>query len=192
MDAFARWLVRHPLRVLAANLLVTAILGSYALGIRIESSLASVLPAGDPQIDEYARVRETFGSDDVAVVGVRAEDLFAASTLEKIARVTEALSRIEGVERTLSITNAVDPAADVFHPPPLLPRIPPALGDIEALKKKLTAIPIYGKNLVAADFKGAAINVFFKNLTDVQYADLRIDEKIRDVLAAQTGPELFF
>ena len=192
MDAFARWLVRHPLRVLAANLLVTAILGSYALGIRIESSLASVLPAGDPQIDEYARVRETFGSDDVAVVGVRAEDLFAASTLEKIARVTEALSRIEGVERTLSITNAVDPAADVFHPPPLLPRIPPALGDIEALKKKLTAIPIYGKNLVAADFKGAAINVFFKNLTDVQYADLRIDEKIRDVLAAETGPEQFF
>ncbi|HEY5611255.1 MAG TPA: MMPL family transporter, partial [Thermoanaerobaculia bacterium] len=192
MDALARWLVRHPLLVLAANLIVTAVLGIFALRIRIESSLASVLPAGDPQIDEYARVRETFGSDDVAVVGVRTDDLFATSTLEKIARVTDALSKIEGVERVLSITNAVDPAADVFHPPPLLPRIPPVLGDIEALKKKLVAIPLYGKNLVAEDFKGAAINVFFKNLTDVQYSDLGIDEKISEILAAEAGPEQFY
>lgn len=191
MSVFARWLVRHPLLVLAANLAVTAVLGTYALEIRIDSSLATVLPAGDPQIDEYARVRETFGSDDVAVVGVRADDLFAAATLEKIARVTDALAKIEGVERVISITNAVDPAADVFHPPPLLPRIPPALGDVEALKKKLVAIPLYGKNLVADDFKGAAINVFLRNLTDAQYADLQIDERIREILAAESGPEQF-
>ncbi len=187
MEAFARWIVRHPLLTVLANLLVTAGLGVYASRIRIENSLESVFPAGDPELKYYEDVRATFGSDDVAVVGVQAQDLFATETLGKIARVTDAIARIDGVERVLSLTNAVDPAADVFNPPRLLERIPPPPGAIAALKKKLAATPLYGKNLVADDFHGAAINVFFKNLTDAQYVDLDIDRKIRDVLDNEHG-----
>src|SRR2546428_7645117 len=71
MDAFARWLARHPLAVVLANLLVTAVLGFYALQLRIESSLESMLPAGDPQGEDYAPNRATFRGDDVAVGGGR-------------------------------------------------------------------------------------------------------------------------
>jgi len=187
MEAFARWLVRHPAWVVVANVLVTLGLGLYAVHVRIESTIESILPAGDPEIAYYGAARSAFGSDDVAVVGVEAYDLFAAPTLEKIARVTDALSRIPGVDRVLSITNAVDPASDVFEPPPLLPHLPPSRAEIEALKKKLASTPLYGKNLVGDDFRSAAINVFFKNLTDAQYLDLGIDEKIRDVLEKEHG-----
>src|SRR5437667_956232 len=192
MDAFARWLARHPLAVVLANLLVTAMLGFYALQLRIESSLESMLPAGDPKVEYYAQTRAIFGSDDVAVVGVRARDIFAPSTIAKIARVTDEIAKVDGVEHVLSIANAVDPAADVLHPPRLLPRIPPEPEEVEALKKKLVATPLYGKNLVADDFTGAAINVFFKNLNDEQYLDLGIDRKITDILAARRGPEELF
>jgi len=47
-NAFAKWLARHPLAVVVANLVVTAALGVFALHIRIENSLESMLPAGDP------------------------------------------------------------------------------------------------------------------------------------------------
>ena len=162
MISFARWMVRHPILCLAANLAITVVLGYFALGIRIESSLSSVLPAGDPQIAYYAKVRETFGSDDVAVVGVRADNIFAPSTIEKIARVTDTIAKVKGVQSVLSITNAPDLAEDVINQPRLLPHIPPSAAEVETLKKKLTAIPLYGKNLVADDFKGAAINVFLQ------------------------------
>ena len=125
MEGFARWLVRHPVVVLMGNLAVTVVLGFYASKIRIESTIESVLPAGDPEVSFYEQVRKTFGSDEVGVIGVQARDLFAAQTLGKIARVTDAVANLEGVERVLSITNAVDPAADVFEPPRLLPHIPP-------------------------------------------------------------------
>jgi predicted RND superfamily exporter protein len=187
MQTFARWLTRHPLVPLAVNVVVTAVLGFYAAKIRIESTIESVLPAGDPEVSFYDEVRKTFGSDDVGVIGVQARDLFAAQTLGKIARVTDAVANVEGVERVLSITNAVDPAADVFEPPRLLPHIPPSPAEIETLKKKLKSTPLYGKNMVADDFSGAAINVFFKNLTDAQYHDLHIDEKIRQILADEHG-----
>src|SRR5207244_271814 len=113
MDAFARWLTRHPLAVVVANLGVTAVLGLYALHIRIENSLESMLPAGDPKVAYYNATRALFGSDDVGVIGVRADDVFAPSTLEKIARVPDALAKVPGVERGLSIPNAGDPRARV-------------------------------------------------------------------------------
>ncbi len=185
-------MVRHPLVVIGANLLVTAILGFYALRIRVDFSTASVLPAGDPQVEYYSKIREIFGSDDVAIVGVRTHDLFAASTLEKMARVTDALAKIKGVSWVASITNFPDLTEDLARLPGLLRRIPPTPGEIEALKKKLAASPVLEKNLVADDFKGAAINVVLENLTDVQYADLQIDARIREILAQESGPEQFY
>jgi uncharacterized protein len=192
MNVFAERLVRHPVAFLLLNLAITAVLGFFALQVRIESSLASVLPAGDPQIAYYAKVRETFGSDDVAVVGVRADDIFAAATLEKIARVTDAIAKVKGVLSVASITNAPDPAEDVINQPRLLPHIPPSAAEVAKLKSKLIAIPLYGKNLVGDDFKGAAINVFLKNMTDVQYYDLGVDRNIRQILEAEEGPEKFY
>jgi predicted RND superfamily exporter protein len=192
VEQFARWLIRHAFLVIGANVLVTLVLGTYAVRIRIESSISSVLPAGDPQVSYYENVRATFGSDDVGVIGMRADNLFATATLEKIAHVTDAVSRMPGVERVLSLTNAVDPAADVFEPPLLLPHVPPSAAEVEALKQKLISTPLYGKNLVADDFKGTAINVFFKNLTDAQYGDLDLDGRIGALLAKEAGPERFF
>jgi len=192
MNAFARWLARHPLVPVVATLVVTAVLGAYALHLRIESSLESMLPAGDPKVAYYNATRAIFGSDDVGVVGVLAADVFAPDTIVKIERVTNGLTRIEGVERVLSIINAVDPAADVLNPPRLMPRVPPSPQEVEALKKKLTATPLYGKNLVNDGFTGAAINIFFKNLTDAQYLDLGVDAKIRQLLEGEEGPEQFY
>src|SRR6266404_3878549 len=192
MDAFARWLTSHPLAVVVANLAVTAVLGLYAVHIRIENSLESMLPAGDPKVAYYNTTRALFGSDDVGVIGVRADDVFAPSTILKIARVTDALAKVPGVESVLSITNVVDPTAYFASAARLLPRIPPTPDEVEALKRKLAATPLVGKNLIADDFRGAAIVVFFENLTDAQYLDLGVDRRIMDLLAAENGPEALF
>jgi len=189
MDAFARWLTRHALAVVVANLAVTAVLGHYALHIRIENSLESMLPTGDPKVAYYNATRALFGSDDVGVIGVRADDVFAPSTIEKIARVTDALAKVPGVESVLSITNVVDPFANVGLTSRLLPHIPPTPDEVEAFKRRLAATPLLGKNLIADNFRGAAITVFFKNLTDAQYLDLGVDRRIMETLAAEAGPE---
>src|SRR2546428_13906455 len=112
MARFARWLVCYPVVFVAANLLVTAVLGVFALRIRIESSLESVLPAGDPEVEYYTRARATLGRDHIRVAGVRARDIFAPATIGKIPRGTRALGRVPGVERGLSISHAGVPSGD--------------------------------------------------------------------------------
>jgi predicted RND superfamily exporter protein len=183
--------VRYPRTAVVVSLVATLLLGLAARHVRIEASMSSLLRADDPGVQFYDDVRTAFGSDDIAVVGVRADDIFAPATLTKIAHVTDQLAAINGVERVLSLTNTVDPAADVFNPPPLLPSIPPSAADIAALKTKLAATPLYAQNLVAPDGHGAAINVVFRPMTDAQYVDLGIDERIAAILAEASGPEQF-
>jgi uncharacterized protein len=192
MDSFARWLVRHPLLFIAGNLAITVVLGLFALRIRIESGVETVIPPNDPEITYYEEVRKTFGSDDVAVVGVLAppgKDIFEKATLLKIAKLSDELAKLPGVIQVISITNAIDPAADLLNPPKLLPSMPPLQGEIDDLKKKLAAIPLYGKNLVSDDFRGAAINMFFENLTYDEYVDKNIDGQIQALIAEAQGPE---
>src|SRR5207249_9001037 len=136
MEAFARWLARYAPAVVVANVAVTVVLGLYAFHIRIENSLESMLPAGDPKVAYYNATRAVFGSDDVGVIGIRADDVFAPSTILKIARVTDALAKVPGVESVLSITNVVDPTAYFASAARLLPRIPPTPDEVEALKRK--------------------------------------------------------
>jgi predicted RND superfamily exporter protein len=192
MSGWARWLVKHPRSVLVGTLALTAVLGFYARQIRIESSLASVLPQGDPAVAYYDETRQLFGSDDVAVIGMLTDDVFTPDALTKVARVTDALADVDGVEQVLSITSAVDIAADVITPPPLVPRIPPTPEDIAALRATLAARPVYGKNLVSPDGRGVAINVVFRPLTDLEYEKLDIDARIMGVLREAQGPERFF
>ena len=53
-------------------------------------------------------------------------------------------------------------------------------------------MPLYGRNLVSDDFRGAAINIFFRDMTDAEYAALGVDDKIRALLHQNRGPEEFY
>jgi predicted RND superfamily exporter protein len=189
MDAFARWLLRHPLLVVAAHAAITAALAAFALQIRFENTLGSLLPPDHPDVVFYEKARTEFGSDDVAVIGVGAHDLFTPQAIAKIAQVTDELAKIDGVEKVVSITNAPDPSALTPEGVPLrlLRNVPPSAADLAALREKLQSIPLYRNTLVAADLRGAAINVFFRPMSDTEYRDLDIDRHIQRTLAAARG-----
>ena len=53
-------------------------------------------------------------------------------------------------------------------------------------------MPLYGRNLVSDDFRGAAINIFFRDMSDAQYTALDVDDKIRALLDQSRGPEEFY
>lgn len=189
MNALAWWLMRHPLIAVALHLAVTVVLAAFGLGIRFDNAVGSLRFTDHPDAVFYERARAEFGSDDVAVIGVGAYDLFTVQTIEKIARVTDALASLDGVERVVSLTNAPDPTATSGSGAGarLLPRVPPSPSDLARLRQKIESIPLYRDHLVARDLRGAAIHVFFKPLSDVEYRDFQIDRRIEEILAAARG-----
>ncbi len=192
MVVLASWVVDRPRTVLACFTALTLFFLAFAVQVRIESSLDNIMPSGSPDVRFYEEVRDAFGSDEIGVVGIRAADLFSKGTLEKIQRITSALGKIEGIEQVISLTNAVDPSQDAFSPPPLILQIPPTATQRANLERTLKATPLFAINLVAPDLAGSAVNIFFENLGDAQYADLGIDQKVRAIIDAEAGPEELF
>lgn len=192
MSAMIDWITSRARTVLILFTIATLVLGAFAIRVRVESSIESTLPSDSPDVRFYDRIRGIFGSDEIGVVGLRGDDVFSEGTLRKIQRITSAIEKIEGVDKVISLTNAVDPSRDAFTPPPLILQVPPTAEQRADLEKLFADTPLFAINLMSPDLRGTAINVFFENLSDARYADLRIDEQIRAIMDAEAGPEQLF
>ena len=194
MERLYLLVVNRPKTLLLLLFILTCVFGVYAKDIRLDNSVESLLSQDNPDSQYYAEVRQLFGSDEVGVVGLLATDIYTVDVLHKITRLTEALGNIEGVQEVLSLTNALDPIADVVEPPPLVTQIPTDQADLDALRETLADRPIYLKNLVSTDGKAAAINIFFADMDDEEFMQRGIDEQIQAILDTErkTGPEQLF
>ncbi|MBM4259778.1 MAG: hypothetical protein FJ147_28265 [Deltaproteobacteria bacterium] len=126
MSALHRVILRQPWIVLIIIAVLTVFFAFHARHIRIDSSLESLLPEGDPEKHYYEDVRRMFGSDDVAVIALITDNIYTPQTLQKIQRLTDEFRKIPEVKSVLSLTNAKDIVADVLGEQPalLIPQIP--------------------------------------------------------------------
>lgn len=186
-------IVHRPKSILFLLLLLTAFFAEHARHIRLDSSVESLLPKDDPETRYYDEVRRLFGSDEIGVIGVIADNIYTPQVLQKIKRLTDEIRRIPEVRNVISLTNAPDVITSVATESALLvPDVnatPAALAD---LRNKLADQPIYLKNLVSADGRAAAINIFFANLDDDEFFRRGIDDTIQALVARENGPEKLY
>ena len=182
-------IVDRPKLILGLILLLTAFFGWSARHIQLDSSVESLLPGDNTDSQYYAEIRQLFGSDEIGVVGIIADTIYAPQTLQKITRLSNQIKAIEGVDDVISLANAVDPIANVTDPPLLMPRIPSTPAELAALRDTLADRPIYLKNLVAPDGRAAAINIFFADMNDDEFLRLGIDDKVVALIDQESGPE---
>jgi len=189
-----RTIIRWPWPVLALLALVTAVLGAGMARLRVDSSVGTLLPRGDPGEAFYNQVVERFGNDEVDIIGIVADDVLAPSTLEKIRTVTDRAAAIAGVASVISLTNVRDPIADVLDPPLLVPAPPATAAAREALRARIADNPLFTGNLIARDSRGAAINVFLADVARDDAVAQRIDRELATLVREldATGPERLY
>jgi len=184
-------IVHRPRLVLLFILLLTSFLGYHARHLRIDSSAEHLLATDDPNKRYYDEIRALFGSDDIGIIGLVTENVYTPATLEKIRRLTAQAEKVDGVQSVLSLTNAPDPIANVVDPPLLIPQIPTDPAALTALRRKIKENPIY-LNVVSQDGKGAAVILYFKNLSDDEFLHKRVDEHLQEIIAREQGPEKLY
>ena len=88
MERFYLLVVGWPKTLLSILLGLTCIATLFAKDIRFDSSIDGLLGRNEPARRYYDGVRDLFGSDEVAVVGVVADDIYTETTLSLIRRLT--------------------------------------------------------------------------------------------------------
>ncbi|NOT55986.1 MAG: MMPL family transporter, partial [Deltaproteobacteria bacterium] len=195
MERWYRFIIHRPRFVLLLILLLTGFFAFHARHIQIDSSLDSLLPDNDPERQYYNDVVRLFGSENVAVIGILADNIYTPPTLQKIQRLTDELRKIPEVKNVFSLANAPDIIAKITGAEQelLIPTIPATVAEAAVIKEKVATQPIYHKNLVAADGRAAAINIFFlESITDNEFVRRGIDEKIQAIIDQAQGPEKIY
>jgi predicted RND superfamily exporter protein len=191
------WVVRWPRVVLGLLLVVT--LGASAilvrprpLGLRltIDPSTEPLLPAGDPGTGVYRKAVLDFGDDQIFVVAMECEDVFRSENLVALRRVSDAISRIEGVRGVKSLVKVTSfryvPEQDWIEVGPFIEEIPKQVQALSELRRRALANPMYRQILVSEDGRTAAINVSFRKMTDREFIAADIDGRIRAILDAES------
>jgi hypothetical protein len=170
--------------------LFTACFALQARHIQLDSSIESLLPQGDPEKEYYEDVRRLYGSDEIVVIGLIADNVYTAEALNRIRRITEKIREIPEVKNVASLTNARDVITTVAEQDTLLvPEIPSTEAGWDELKRRVEDHAVYMKNLVSPDGRAAAINVtFLESVTDEAFRRQGLDQKIREILEEVDGP----
>ena len=190
MERIARIVVTYPRWIVAGVLLLTLGLANDLRQLRLEVKLADEVPRGHPytQIDDRLAARLGAAQTSILAIGVREGDVFTPATLRRIQRLTEAVSRLPGVEPTsvLSLASprvkSIAAEGDSVRVEPLLPaEVPEDPAALRALRERVFSYPMYVGTLVSPDARGAMV-----------LADFRDDasaERITDALEALAARE---
>lgn len=180
-----------PRITLAVMLAITAVLGLYASRIRVDSSIENLLPADDPDKHYYNDVKAVFGDEEISVIGVFADDVFAPATLAKVDRLSTRLAALDGVHEVLSLSTVKGVEVSDFGLTTgrMMRTLPTTAEEAKAFRARVLAEPLYLKNVVSADGRATGITLVFESMTDEEFIERGIEGRIRELVAEMGGPE---
>lgn len=159
-----RFSVRHPRVVLTLVGAITACALVFIPRIQLRLDGRSLIPSSLPQFAEADRAAARFELRDLVLIGVGNEDagVYTPETLQRIARLSDGLSRVEGVvpDSVVSLSTVprvsfVDGKVDTS--PLLRPEDELNTKTIQELRREVVKRGYNTGMLVSADGKGAAI-----------------------------------
>ncbi len=189
VSAVSRW----PRLALAVMVAVSLPVAAGTTKLSFDSSVASLTEPDNRARKIHEQAVAMFGDEEIGVAVIVVDDVYRPAVIDELSELTEALAKVEGVDRTLSLANVTDPTVDVFDPPRVVPRRALRDSEMAELRVRVEANPLFVPNLVSADGKTAAVNVFFGAGGISAEDEARVDAEIADILKSYDGPgEIFY
>lgn len=182
--------VRHPRLIITIAGAITVFALFFIPRIQLRLDGRSLIPSGLPEFAEGDVAASRFELRDLVLIGVGNEEsgVYTPETLRRIARLSDGLSRVDGVvaESVVSISTVprlalVDKSVDTgpqFRPADRL-----SAEDIQQLRREVVKRGYNGGALVSADGKGAAIIAKVESAAD-RY---RLLEDTRALIATESS-----
>lgn len=108
MRAVADTIIRLRIPIVTAVVLLTCGAAWFLKDLEIDPDIVGYFPADDPAVELFRSTGERYGGTSLAIVALRADDIFTARTLEHIAALTDTFATITGVRTVTSLTDVID------------------------------------------------------------------------------------
>ena len=183
----------HPVAAVVLTLLLTLALGAQLPRLRIDESAEGLMVERDPARAFYEQARQRFGSDNLTVVLVKADDVFTPAALTAVRRLSDGLERVAGVSRVESLTTTrnIKGEGDALTTDPLVGAvIPTAPAELARLRADALGSRVLVGNLVAADGRATALVVYADARPGETAFNRRFTTDVDALVARETRPGL--
>jgi len=166
MKTLARWISNRSVAWGVVSVVaLLSLISLYRVGnLGHDDDVLAFLPRDNPDVEAFYYVNERFGSLDLALVGIEADDVFAPDFLRRLQRVTKDLKDTRGLDHVLSLANVVDFTPDLERggivTSTLVEEIPQSMSERDALRKKVMSRDHLVGHLVSEDGKAVLIYCF--------------------------------
>ena len=159
------------------------------LRIAVDPSTEKLLPQDDADRLSFEHLRATFGDTDAVLLAVRFEPVWSAEHLAAIARLSNALRRVEGVKSVYSLATAPNLLAsgEDIEVSSFTEQAAADPGSVAALAQAFERNPVYRGTLVSADGHYAALVVSLEGVDEVRFLREKYEQRFREIAAQQTG-----
>ncbi len=172
-----RRLLRFPYEnavvTIVALTLFTLGLGFVAWRVELDVSADQLLPRDSPLLEQYDRVRATFGSDSLAAVYVEDRDLFRIEKITLLRRLHDRLADLEGIERIESLftVNRIKGKDGWLDVGPFLDPIPEDQASLDSLPREAAHNPLLSGRVISRDGTATLLTLYLSNSTRTGLSD---------------------
>jgi predicted RND superfamily exporter protein len=195
-----RALLRNRPVILIFIVFLTAFMGWKGVGVKLSYDNASILPADDSFVVDYATFKKRFGEDgSVIVIGVENPSMFQLKDFNLWYDLTADMTKIEGVEGVMSITKAAtiqkNDSLHQFDFNQLVTSKPTTQSGVDSLKNKILAQRFYDGLLFNSKTDVYILAITLKKAVLNDKIRMSITDNIVDrakEYTAQSGHELHY
>ncbi|UCF10838.1 MAG: MMPL family transporter [Candidatus Bipolaricaulota bacterium] len=188
VDRLTRWVISHPVWVIAAAVGLTALFATVLPRLEIEVDFKGFLSSSDPAVLALERAEDRYGAQEILIVVVETQDtVFTIATLAKLYELERAIEALSGVDEVLGPTTAQIIIADgnLLRVTEAAETPPEDEAEIAALRQRLSESARLRDVVVSEAGDAAAILVRLE--PDAERMDLAAT--IEALAAAERGPE---
>ncbi len=172
MNKISDGIIRFRWPVIISVTLVTVFFAYQLTRIEVDSNIINSLPPDDVDVSLFKEVGAVFGSNEIGMVILEAENVLMPDVLDDIQKITDALTQIDGVLSVTSITNMMNVSVtdDDFEVGTLInnDNRPTNREEAEDFKKKITANKLVAGTLISTDGKASVILFSYESDADFQ------------------------
>jgi predicted RND superfamily exporter protein len=196
MRGFSRFVYKFRAAVITLVVLITLFFGyELVTKTKINTDVISYLPNTDKAVALFNNIGDDFGSNEVAMIAVQADDVFAPGVVKHVDEITKALKQLPGVASVTSMTDVMDiksgadGSIEIAKLIDLDQNPDYNAATVEKTRAYAMSKETYRGRIVSADSKATLIACFLNR--DVKNSDTA--KAIRKTVAGlNTGEKMFF
>lgn len=191
MKKFGEFILKHKIILIMAIIAVTVFFSLHLPELKMEDDETTWFPSGDPVLEAYDELEETFTGSEFVVVAYETENFFSAAEIEYLSALSEKLVEIPHVTDVTSLTAVEDIVGTEagLEINPLIEETPETKAEFSYLEYRIALNPFFKGNLISTNGKTIgivlAIDLPDEEETTVSEAAEEIAVNIKNLLAKE-------